>query len=143
MGFATTIAGYIVIEDNPDQAARAIDRLPPLSADEWPFLPREAFAASPVEGLLAYKGRSVVHFGLSVKEVEGEWPEWLGKFERFFKAAGATEAFVTLSVPYANSGEGDGRFSYSWRLRGQPSGSPEWEFIGGPRAPFGGEAEPS
>jgi hypothetical protein len=138
MGFATTVAGYIIIEDDSGQVARALELLPSLSADEWPFLPREAFAPSPATGLLAYKGRAVIHFGFSVKEVEGEWSEWLDKFERFFKAAGATEAFVTLSVPYANSGEGDGRFSYSWRLRWQPSGSREWEFIGGERAPFGG-----
>lgn len=138
MGFDTTVAGYIVIEDDPGRVARALDLLPPLSADEWPFLPREAFAASPAEGLLAFTGRAVVHFGMSVKEVEGNWSERLDKFERFFKAAGASEAFVTLTVPYANSGEGDGRFCWSWRLRWQPDRSRDWEFFGGPRDLFGG-----
>lgn len=142
MGFATPVVGFIKIEGDPKAALYQIQQLPTISEDQWPFLPKEIFADSGIEeSLLSYRGEHIIHFGMCVKEADGEWDEWLSKFERLFKAMNAEEAFVMLRHPAWDSGEFDGCFYYKWELRWPEEmpvderslGNREWVFKGGPR----------
>lgn len=146
MGFATPVVGFIKVERNLKAAMRHIQQLPTLSEDHWPFLPKEIFAvAGTEEPLLSYKGEHIIHFGMCVKEADGEWDEWLSKFERLFKAMDAEEAFVMLRHPAWDSGEFGGWFYYRWKLQWpdevpvneRSAGNREWVFKGGPRRFYG------
>ncbi len=142
MGFATPVVGFIKVEGNLSNALNQIQQLPSISEDRWPFLSREIFAVAGTEdSLLSYKSEHIIHFGMCVKEADGEWDEWLSKFERLFKAMDAEEALVMLKHPSWDSGEFDGWFYYKWELQ-WPDEMPvsersrtnrEWIFKGGPR----------
>jgi hypothetical protein len=141
MGFATPVFGYIKVEGDLKGALARIQQLPSIDEDEWPFMPREIFALGSADLRLNYKGEYIIHFGMCVKQAEGEWEQWLSKFEQLFKSMDATEAFVVLQHPSWESGEFDGRFYYKWELDWRekiPIGerrldNREWIFKGEPR----------
>ena len=114
MGFSDTLSGHIVLNDSKE-IENIILRLPPLAEDEWPYLPREIFCATP-ENLLAYKQNFVLHFGMSVKNFHDSLSEWIEKFEKFlFSIHSAQSALVCVSITVFSSSDFDGNFYFSWK----------------------------
>lgn len=148
MGFESRATGYIACRIPPDrdrvtlagEISKRVDELPGLSDDNWPFLPREIFSISYTEPGLASQRVSydsiIVHFGMSVKELEWGLDEWLRKYEIFMKSVpGVCESLVNIQmVPY--SARVDIRhFTYWWLKEAVPgSGETSWKYIGGPRS---------
>src|SRR5438552_9367686 len=96
--------------------------------DEWPFLVRSMFSATFSEHVsVAYLFRPA-HFAASLKEVEGEWDEWLPKFERLLATLDGITAVVHLETELV------GTHTYHWSRVNVGSWPPTWEFGGGPRA---------
>jgi hypothetical protein len=97
MGFVSIVNGYIKVEGDVRAAVARIEALPIYDQDEWPFLPREAFGLEMAKMVIrakgemsqisvCYKGECIIPFGMSVKEIEGDWEAWLQKFENLFKS---------------------------------------------------------
>lgn len=127
MGFESIVAGYIATNTNADMDRRQllnavqkhIDGLPILKDDKWPFLPKEIFSISiPAEDInpvpITYRS-VIIHFGMSVKELESELEEWLTKFEIFLKAMpGVWESLVNIKlIPYTGQYKNN-HLSYRW-----------------------------
>lgn len=68
------------------------------SAEDWPLLSREMFAASP-DGLdIGSVHTDVIHFGSSYKAIEHEWNEWLAQFESLLRNMYWVSATVHLET---------------------------------------------
>jgi hypothetical protein len=138
MGFVTTVSGYINIEGNVSAAVQRIEALPSYTEDKWPFLPREAFGLQIAKAVIqsrealtiTYKGECIIPFGMSLKEVDYSWEEWLEKFEQLLYPMEASKAFVTLWVA------DKGSFFYNWRCENwwRSSTERQWTFSGEPRS---------
>jgi hypothetical protein len=135
MGFITTVSGYINVEGNVGAAVQRIEALPTYSEDTWPFLPREAFGLQIAKEVMqkgdlviSYKGECIIPFGMSVKQIDDDWEEWLQKFESLFKPMDATKAFVALLSE-------KGSFFYTWDCDSWRNPDPDkWKFTGEPRS---------
>jgi len=133
MGHQSLIYGVIETFSVGTQRPEADERTQAaLSAlpddDEWPFLVRSMFSATFNEHVsVAYLYRPI-HFAASLKEVEGEWEEWLVKFERLLAKLDGITAVVHLETELV------GTHTYHWSRANIGSWPPEWEFRGGPRA---------
>ncbi|MBU2707080.1 hypothetical protein KCM76_13880 [Zooshikella marina] len=85
---------------------RVINSLP--KHDEWPFLSRDLFAVSGVEPSYGTYLTQVIHFGASYRDVEGDWGQWLQKFEAVLKKMYWVAATVHLET------ELTGFHTFSW-----------------------------
>lgn len=135
MGHQTLIYGAIEVHPSsphrPDadaRTARALEALP--EAGEWPFLVRSMFGLTASgQVTVAYRCR-VLHFGASLKAVEWDWAEWLGKFERLLSGLDGIRATVHLQTELV------GDHTYVWlRTNDAPADwPPVWTFQGGMRS---------
>ena len=114
----------------------AIDALP--EEDEWPPLDRGIFAV-PMPKSQAKPGfhrTQMIHFGISFKNFNPYWAEWLEKFEMLLKQMYWYEVHLHLDM------ETRGEFDYLWTVDREITGRfllepplpvNEWSFTGGPR----------
>lgn len=143
MGFESKISGYIAshktIRDQESilEIESIIDKLPNLENDTWPFLPKDIFTlskpispeANPVQ--ISYRS-AMIHFSMSVKQIEDELEEWLEKFEKFFKQIPEVyEVNVDVNCVYSGNYK-NGNLNYNWRAKRDKDGAVNWEFKGDP-----------
>ena len=150
MGHRNTISGHIQEPWYVRGSDRAITRLwhrnrrvirSLPSEDEWPWLTRRMFAASPLFGnhgerddLLSatYRG-PVIYFGGSFSSLYQEWAEWLDKFESLLRRLYWEHAVVVLVTEWM------GQHVYRWDAEHtdftaeKPAPIESWKFSGGPR----------
>jgi hypothetical protein len=139
-----SIFSYVGGQSHPDYARRISETLWALELlpveDDYPPLTRNMFSLTAsryaVPGLYQ---KLVIHFGLTVKNIEEEWDTWLDKFESVLEIIEWREARAHLEFEYAPDGLAEKRFDYRWAF---PHGAgrtdrASWEFEGGPRE-FGG-----
>lgn len=75
----------------------------------------------------------MIHFSMSVKQIEDELGEWLTKFESFFKQIpGVYEANVDVHLSPFTFVYKNGNLNYHWKVDINQSGSKEWKFKGDP-----------
>ena len=123
-----------------EEIQAVIDSLPNLENDRWPFLPKDIFSitkpitkeANPVQ--ISYRS-TMIHFSMSVKQIEDDIEEWLTKFEKFFKLIPSVyEANVNieclLSAKYKN-----GCLNYNWKAKRDKEGLITWKYKGDPTKP--------
>ena len=110
-----------------------IAKLP--QTDPFPHLTRGMFAV-PEDPAPGAQGSQIIHFGVSIKEVEREWRKWLEKFEALLHRLFWFNAVVNLQ------GEMVGDFEYEWTVDANqivhyfndpPLPATKWFFDGGPR----------
>jgi hypothetical protein len=132
MGHLTIVHGYIhAWEDFSEENAAVIATLP--EEDSWPYLTRDLFVVPQQKH--SYIGQ-IISFGAAYNGVEGEWEEWLTKFERLLRSLYWDEAHVYLQT------ELWGSYHYVWEIsvppeaaeEGIPSPLQHWTFSGGPRS---------
>ena len=102
-----------------------IDQLP--ATDEYPQLTREMFN---LPSLSSYKNQILV-FGASFKNLEGEWVDWVVKFENLLRKLYWDEAVVHLDM------ELYGERTFRWKNKNEPAfvanfdnTSDNWEYEG-------------
>lgn len=143
MGFESKISGYIAShrtirdKESIQEIELIIDKLPNLENDTWPFLPKDIFTlskpisqeANPVQ--ISYRS-AMIHFSMSVKQIEDELQEWLEKFEKFFKQIPEVyEANVDVHCIYSGNYK-NGSLNYNWKAQRGENGIVNWEFNGDP-----------
>ncbi len=113
----------------------ALELLP--RQDEHPPLTRNMFSLTAADyrtpGL--YK-ELVVHFGLTLKDIESTWDVWLDKLESFLERLEWREARLHLELEREER-----RYEYCWSVPAEatPAVRSSWKLAGGPRE-LGGEA---
>jgi hypothetical protein len=147
MGERTTLSGHIQEPYYVPGSDRSIARLYHYNRrairslskhDDWPFLTRQMFSASPIAGqgpggrlLAPYRGP--IHFGWSFKGVWDDWPTWLDKFESLLRRMYWEHVVLILVTEFV------GQHLYQWEadLQGFSADAPtpihKWNFHGGPR----------
>lgn len=144
MGFESKISGYIAShkrlwdEDAINQIESIINTLPNLENDKWPFLPKDIFAvskpiskdANPVQ--ISYRS-AMIHFSMSVKQIEDDLQEWINKFESFFKQIpGVYEVNVDIHLsPYTGKYKNE-NLNYNWKAKRDKDGIVSWRYKGDP-----------
>lgn len=143
MGFESKISGYIASrkmlrnKESIDEIQSVIDSLPNLENDKWPFLPKDIFTLSkpisnegnPVQ--ISYRS-AMIHFSMSVKQIENELDEWLKKFENFFKRIpDVYEANADIQTIYSNNYK-NGSLNYNWQANSGKDGFVAWKYKGDP-----------
>ena len=143
LGFESKISGYIashkMLRDNDSiqEIQSIIDDLPNLENDKWPFLPKDIFKLSrpitkepnPVQ--ISYRS-SMIHFSMSVKEIEDDLEEWLNKFETFFKKIPMVyEVNVDVQCLYSGNYK-NGALNYNWKAKRNKDGLVKWKYNGDP-----------
>lgn len=124
-------------KESIDEIQSVIDALPNLENDKWPFLPKDIFALSkPItkDGnpfQIAYRS-AMIHFSMSVKQIEDELEEWLNKFENFFKRIpDVYEANVDIHCLYSGNYK-NGSLNYNWKANRDKNGLVTWKYKGDP-----------
>jgi hypothetical protein len=125
---------------HPDYVRRVSETLWALEMlplqDCYPPLTRNMFSLTSsryrIPGL--YK-ELVIHFGLTVKNIEEQWDVWLGKFESVLEILNWEHARTHLEFESAPDGFQEECFDYRWTF---PDGAEKtdrrsWKFEGGPR----------
>jgi len=124
-------------ENSIQEIQSVIDNLPNLENDKWPFLPKDIFKlsrpismdANPV--LISYRS-AMIHFSMSVKEIENDLEEWLTKFESFFKKIPRVyEANVDVQGLYSGNYK-NGSLNYNWKTNRNKNGVVSWIYKGDP-----------
>ena len=125
-------------EEAISQIESVIDSLPNLEDDEWPFLPKDIFSiskpiskeANPVQ--ISYSS-AMIHFSMSVKQMEDDVQEWIEKFENFFKRIPEVyEANVDIALaPYTGNYK-NGNLNYHWKKNRDEDSNLTWKFKGDP-----------
>lgn len=143
MGFESKISGYIAShkmlrdKESIDEIESVIDTLPNLENDKWPFLPKDIFTLSkpitrdgnPVQ--ISYRS-AMIHFSMSVKQIEDDLEEWLNKFENFFKKIPEVyEANVDIQCLYSGNYK-NGSLNYYWKANRDKDGAVTWKYKGDP-----------
>jgi len=143
LGFESKISGYIAShkmlrdQDSILQIESVINTLPNLENDKWPFLPRDIFTlskpiskeANPIQ--ISYRS-AMVHFSMSVKQIEDNLEEWLKKFEIFFKQIpDVYEANVDLHCLYSTNYRNN-NLNYHWKATTDKNGVKNWNYKGDP-----------
>jgi hypothetical protein len=147
MGFESRVTGYIATSTNStldrdkllDAVRKRINELPKLCEDKSPFLPREIFDISITDSgtnpiPITYRS-IIIHFGMSVKQLESELEEWLNKYETFMKSIpGVWESLVNVRLePYTEAFDYE-HMTYWWCKEFLPKSSETiWKYKGGPR----------
>lgn len=146
MGFESKITGFIAVqctgkprEEMIQNIERSISALPRLQDDQFPYLPREVFAISKLangENLVPIAYRSImVHFGISMKQLDEAIRVWIDKFERFLlNMPGAWEAIVQIEMAPYTANYKMRRLSYHWFKEFKPKTYESfWRFEGDAR----------
>jgi len=143
LGFESKISGYIashkrLTKESIEEIESVIDTLPNLEDDNWPFLPKDIFTlskplsveANPVQ--ISYRS-AMIHFSMSVKQIEDELEEWLNKFENFFKIIpNVYEVNVDVRLsPYTGNYK-NGNLNYHWKAIRDKEGNETWNYKGDP-----------
>lgn len=144
MGFESKISGYIashktLLDDvSVEEIQSVIDSLPTLENDNWPFLPKDIFTlskpiskdANPVQ--ISYRS-AMIHFSMSVKQIEDDLEKWLKKFEDFFKRIpNVYEANVDVHLsPYTENYK-NGNLNFHWKASSNKTGEVTWKYKGDP-----------
>ena len=143
MGFESKISGYIAShkmlnKESIEEIEAVIGSLPNLEDDKWPFLPKDIFTlskplseeANPVQ--ISYRS-TMIHFSMSVKQIEDELEEWLTKFENFFKRIPKVyEVNVDVYLsPYTGNYKNE-NLNYHWKASSDKSGIVTWKYKGDP-----------
>lgn len=124
-------------KESIDEIQSVIDTLPNLEDDNWPFLPKDIFTLSkpitkdgnPVQ--ISYRS-AMIHFSMSVKQIEDEIEEWLSKFENFFKRIpNVYEANVDIQCLYSGNYK-NGSLNYNWKANRDRDGLVIWKYKGDP-----------
>ena len=125
-------------EEAISQIESVIDSLPNLEDDEWPFLPKDIFSiskpiskeANPVQ--ISYSS-AMIHFSMSVKQMEDDVQEWIEKFENFFKRIPEVyEANVDIALaPYTGNYK-NGNLNYHWKQNRDEDSNLTWKYKGDP-----------
>ncbi len=124
-------------KESIDEIQSVIDTLPNLENDRWPFLPKDIFTLSkpitrdgnPVQ--ISYRS-AMIHFSMSVKQIEDELEEWLNKFESFFKRIpNVYEANVDIQCLYSGNYK-NGSLNYNWKANRDKDGLVTWKYKGDP-----------
>ena len=144
MGFESKISGYIAShkmlrdEESIKQIESVINTLPNLENDNWPFLPKDIFSLSkpiskesnPVP--ISYRS-AMIHFSMSVKQIEDYLQEWLDKFENFFKQIpDAYEANVDIHLSPYTANYKNQNLNYHWKASRDKNGLVIWQYKGDP-----------
>ena len=147
MGFESKVSGSISafvpgMERHEMAVAiqNEIDKLPKVEEDTWPFLPRDIFAITqaltPTVKVVHLNYENVmIHFAMSVKQLESDLDEWLSKFEAFMKRIpGANEALVHVQLTPFTGSYKYSYLSYYWEERFiDGTNEREWYFKGDKR----------
>ena len=142
LGFESKISGYIASHLTGDEAIKTIQKqietLPNLENDEFPFLPKDIFNISkPINKeanrvQISYRS-TMIHFAMSVKQLENDLEIWLKKFESFFKEIpGAYEANVDVSLSPYTGGYRNDNLNFNWKKVEITKSSQRWIFKGDP-----------
>ena len=125
-------------EDAIKEIESVIETLPKLENDKWPFLPRDIFALSKP---ISEKANSVqisyssamIHFSMSVKQMDEDLHEWINKFEQFFKRIpDVFEANVDVFLPPYTGCYKNEHLNYHWKAIRDEAGLINWEYKGDP-----------
>lgn len=125
-------------EEAIHQIESVIDTLPNLENDHWPFLPKDIFAlskpiskdANPVQ--ISYSS-AMIHFSMSVKQIEEDLQEWIQKFENFFKRIPEVyEANVDIHLPPYTGNYKNENLNYHWKAKRDSNGKVYWIYKGDP-----------
>jgi len=115
-----------------------INTLPKLEDDKWPILPKDIFSLSkpisqgsnPVS--ISYRS-AMIHFSMSVKQIEDYIQEWLDKFEVFFKRIpDAYEANVDIHLSPYTANYKNQNLNYHWKANRDQNGIITWKYKGDP-----------
>ena len=140
MGFESKISGYIAShrtdKKGVEEIQSKINQLPNLEEDEWPFLPKDIFCITkPISNSanhiqICYRS-TMIHFSMSVKQLDYELQEWIEKFSTFFKSVpGVYEVNLDISLaPYTNN---NNTLKYYWELNRTSKNEYNWIFQGDP-----------
>ena len=125
---------------HPDFVRRVSETLWALEAlplqDGYPPLTRNMFSLTASRyGIPGLYKESVIHFGLTVKDIEERWDVWVDKFETVLEIVEWEGARAHLEFESAPDGFREKCFDYRWTF---PHGAGKtdrksWEFEGGPR----------
>ena len=144
MGFESKISGYIASHkrlrdaDSINQIESVINSLPNIENDEKPFLPKDIFSltkpikkeSNPVP--ISYRS-AMIHFSMSVKQIEDYLKEWLDKFENFFKRIpDVYEANVDIQLSPYTANFKNQNLNYHWKANRDKNGIVTWEYKGDP-----------
>lgn len=135
-----SIFSHVGGESHPDYVRRvsktlwALEMLP--LQDCYPSITRNMFSlTSSRYGIPGLYRELVIHFGLTVKNIEEKWDVWLGKFESVLEIIDWERARAHLEFESAPDGFQVKSFDYRWTF---PDGAEKtdrrsWKFEGGPR----------
>lgn len=129
-----------MLRDNAsiEEIQSVLDTLPNLENDSWPFLPKDIFSLSkPISKeansvQISYRS-AMIHFSMSVKQIENDLEKWLEKFEDFFKRIpNVYEANVDVHLsPYTGNYKNE-NLNYHWKARLDKEGIVTWKYRGDP-----------
>jgi hypothetical protein len=133
------VHGYIdAWEDYFEENAAIIASLP--EEDTWPYLTRDLFAVPQQKH--SYNGQ-IISFGTMYSGVEGDWEQWLSKFDSVLRRMYWDDAHVYLqSEVWGAYHYVWGAYHYVWEIIIPPEAAEEglqlplqeWKFSGGPRS---------
>jgi hypothetical protein len=129
MSNETRVFGYIEIptwegskKEKVDELNwSAINELP--DEGEWPWLIKGMFSQAPER--VSYRGH-LIHFAASIKGVDEEWANWLGKFEMLLKNMYWRTVELRLLTEYS----GDHEYSWMAEFTGEIEPVKKWKFFG-------------
>ena len=125
-------------EESIKEIESVINTLPNLEDDKWPILPKDIFSLSkpisqgsnPVP--ISYRS-AMIHFSMSVKQIEDYIQEWLDKFEVFFKRIpDAYEANVDIHLSPYTANYKNQNLNYHWKANRDKNGIITWKYKGDP-----------
>ena len=143
MGFESKVSGYIAVYSRVDKDAIKLvkdhlSKLPKIEDDQWPFMPQDIFSVTePINkdaNSVPILYRSImIHFAMSVKQLEDQLGQFLIKFENFFKEIpNSYEAKVNVTLtPYTGNYKNN-QLTYSWNKQYSKNDSNNWIFNGDP-----------
>jgi hypothetical protein len=132
-------------ESHPNYVQRVSETLWALEMlplqDDYPPLTRNMFSlTSSRYGIPGLYKELVIHFGLTVKDIEERWDVWLDKFESVLEIVDWEGARAHLEFESGPNGCREKCFDYRWTFvdGAEKTDRRSWEFAGGPRE-FGGQ----
>ena len=145
MGFESKVSGFISvkiggssIEEKISEIENCLETLPKLREDNFPFLPREIFGISKLnkgENNVPIAYRSImIHFGISMKQLDEEIEVWINKYEQFLKRIpNAWESIVNIEIIPFTANYPMNHLRYHWFKEFKPKSEESyWRFEGDP-----------
>lgn len=146
MGFESKVSGFISVlrdgssfEEQVKEVTKSLESLPNLKDDKFPFLPREIFGISRLsagENNVSIAYRSImVHFGLSMKQLDEDIGIWINKYEDFLKSIpNAWESIVNIQMTPLTGNYQMNHLRYHWLKKTKPKSEDYyWLFEGDPK----------